>query len=172
MSLHDSALSQPNGVCHCFRLVKYSPPSFVFHNRKQCPRGGQSRDMGPSRRTAWNWTDLHAIAKVFPVRSSGIHPNPRRTEPPLVLDPRDWRWSSYRGFECSPFLGPRQVVLPWHVAARRVVDATCFAGATLQASGQVRRKTRNSRILSPDDVAAASDVSPIDVSRLAGIVFK
>jgi REP element-mobilizing transposase RayT len=28
-----------------------------------------------------------------------IHLNPRRTRPPLVAHPRDWRWSSYRGFD-------------------------------------------------------------------------
>ena len=29
-----------------------------------------------------------------------IHLNPRRTNPPLVSDLREWRWSSYRGFQC------------------------------------------------------------------------
>jgi REP element-mobilizing transposase RayT len=33
-----------------------------------------------------------------------IHLNPLRTQPRLVAHPRDWRWSSYRGFDCQ---GPR-----------------------------------------------------------------
>jgi hypothetical protein len=85
MSLHDSARSQPNGVCHCFRLVKYSPPLLVFHNRKQCPRGGQSRDMGPSRRTASNGAVRYAVASSPAVRSSGTHSVSRKVTPGHLL---------------------------------------------------------------------------------------
>ena len=60
--------------------------------------------------------DLVEDETYYWVLSRYIHLNPCRTKPPLARHPRQWRWSSYRGFDC------REQRVEW-VAYDRVLAA-------------------------------------------------
>jgi REP element-mobilizing transposase RayT len=61
------------------------------HRRRRCPghlfQGRYKADLVEDESYYWQV-------------SRYIHLNPLRTRSPLVSHPRDWRWSSYRGFDC------------------------------------------------------------------------